>query len=279
MPVLKSSEAFRVYAVPTWNCNLHCPHCFVRDNAEARWDEKAFIKTLLEMPDDWDVILHGGEPTLYIDRLVKVLETGRIRSITSNLVISQDRLDILNKSGLPLATSWNPGRFNEATYEIWLNNLKALERPCWVLITLTDDLLDIAPDRMIEILRPICGTGRVEAIGFEPCLYPNEPERARAIHKRADDWLIDVDRLWEFKHTNNNIRDQILNWHFNCRDKTLQPNGTMSNGCLMALDSEGEKLVLPQCLGCKLAGICRPCKLQNCCSFFPRFYDYVKNGV
>jgi sulfatase maturation enzyme AslB (radical SAM superfamily) len=214
--------------------------------------------------------LFGGEPTLYRDRLIKCLKTNKIHSISTNLLNLDDELISLYKDyNLSIATSWNPKRFTEKQYNIWLNNLKLLSDnnlSCIILITLTEDLLVYNDFR--NNLEEWDKIKSVKGILFEPLLDYN---MSNDLHQRADDWLCNLYNNWLYSFENM-IVDRVKHWNCDCSDVwTLNPNGKISKGC----PQNEKEFVLNDCLSCKLAGICNPCNLQHICSFPKKLYNKV----
>lgn len=259
----------KVYVIPTYNCNLNCPHCDLhlkKDNFN-----NLFYETLNNTNIEQG-ILFGGEPTLYRDRLIKCLETKKIQSISTNLLILDNELiSLYKKYNLSISTSWNPTRFTKHQYKLWYNNLKLLEinnLSCIIMITLTENLLTYPffENKLKEwnLLKSVKG------ILFEPLLDYN---MKIDLHQRTDDWLCQLYNNWYYSFENI-IINKVKNWKYDCSDVyTLNPSGILNKGCPQA-----EKFfILNDCLNCKLAGICKPCSLQHICSFPKKLYEKVKN--
>lgn len=257
----------KVYVIPTYHCNLKCPHC------ELHLKEDNFSEKFFKILDDIkspDITLFGGEPTLYRERLKRCLETEKISSISTNLLILDAELISLYKYyGISIATSWNPKRFTEEQYKLWVENLRKLEEnglKCIILITLTEDLLSY--ENFNSLLKEWDNIESIEGILFEPLL---DYQMSRDLHERADLWICSLYDEWNFR-IRNLIADKVMKWDCNCSDVwTLNPNGQLSRGC----PQFEKKFVLNECLGCNLAGICRPCHLQHICSFPKNLYKKV----
>ena len=133
----------QLYVIPSFDCNLKCPHCFLRLRKED-FNEVNFFNSL-HNTSAYYRILFGGECTLHFDRFKKCLETGLIDAVSTNLLnLSPEILELYKEYEIALATSWNPQRFNEEQYKLWVENLRKLEGnglDTIVLITLTEDLL------------------------------------------------------------------------------------------------------------------------------------------
>lgn len=259
----------KVYIIPTYHCNLNCPHCDLHlknDNFN-----ESFYKVLKNNDIEFG-ILFGGEPTLYKDRLIPCLKTNKIHSISTNLLNLDDELiSLYKKYNLSIATSWNPQRFSEEQYKLWLNHLQLLSNndlTCIIMITLTEDLLiyNDFENRLKEWDSLKCISG----VLFEPLLDYN---MAIDLHQRADEWLCQIYDKWCYSFKNI-IVNKVKNWNCNCSDVwTLNPDGKLIRGC----PQSEKEYVLNDCLKCKLAGICNPCNLQHLCSFPKKLYEKVKN--
>ena len=71
------NENSHLYALLTQNCNLQCPHCMIYNNTkEDFFNEERFLDVLRNWKGD--ITLFGGEPTLYRDRFMKAINTGKI---------------------------------------------------------------------------------------------------------------------------------------------------------------------------------------------------------
>lgn len=123
-----------------------------------------------------------------------------------------------------------------------------------------------------SLLREWDNIESVEGILFEPLL---DYQMSKDLHERADLWLCNLYDKWNFR-IRNLIADKVMKWNCNCSDVwTLNPNGKLIRGC----PQFEKKFVLNECLGCNLAGICRPCHLQHICSFPKNLYRKVLANV
>ena len=55
-----------LYAVLTNQCNLSCPHCDIKSSELDDYNKELFLNAIKEF--DGNIILFGGEPTLYKNR-------------------------------------------------------------------------------------------------------------------------------------------------------------------------------------------------------------------
>ena len=77
----------KLYVIPTYKCNLSCSHCDLHKR-DIAFKAKSFLKQLNNI-EAKEVILFGGEPSFYQDRLAKCLKTNKITSISTNLLYSE----------------------------------------------------------------------------------------------------------------------------------------------------------------------------------------------
>ena len=253
-----------LYALPTRKCNLSCSHCDVK-NINDNYNEQAFIDKIKNF--NGTVILFGGEPSLYKERLLKAVGTSKINSITTNLIELDDELLNVYKD-INIGTSWNKIRFTGNQYNIWLNNLKKLEEhniPCTVLITLTEELInDDIEDFFVNIIKNLdLNYKAVDRILFEQLIDAN---KTKDFYDRVDEWLCKIHILWE-KHKikiENSIVKKLKHWIHDCSETyTLYPDGSIRQGC----PHNPEVKVASECLACEAADKCRPCRLQQFCTY------------
>ena len=262
-----------LYAVVTNQCDLSCPHCDIKSQALDNYNEELFINTLKEF--DGNIILFGGEPTLHKDRLLKILSLNKAMSISTNLV-NLDKDFIPYFKNLYVATSWNHLRFTYFQYRAWLNNLKLLhenEISCRVLITLTKDLIQSSPTRFIEMVKIWNSEYKaIDSIAFEQLI---DNTKSKEFYERADDWLCKVHNLWK-KHDikiENLIINKLDHWYCDCDNVyTLQPNGEIINRCPHSFGI----CVVSECLTCPQSETCRPCRLQQHCTYPKKLAQLVK---
>lgn len=264
-----------IYIVPSWHCNLCCPHCFVSKQTEEYNSNKFLdaLRSLKEKYPDAHFVLHGGEPTLYQDRYYSIMNTGIINSICTNLIIKDEILTDINARDIIIATSWNPNRFTKSLETMWLDNISKLKNKPLILITLDQDLLKYDISKFIKLLKIWENLG-IREILFEP-LVNNDLDDT--FQNEADEWLCSMHHIWKENgiKMNNLIEEQILDWNFRCNALTLYPNGEVKRGCI--LGTECNK-ILDKCLNCKFASVCQPCVLHSRCSFYPKFYELIKNA-
>lgn len=264
----------KVYLIPSYKCNLNCPHCDIH-NYKDTFNEDVFFETFNNI-DSNEFVLFGGEPLLNKHIFKKCVETGKITSLSTNLLLlDEEYIELIKKYNLNIATSWNPKRFNELEYQIWKEKLKLLSKnhlSCIVLITLTQDLIDYNKTDLILILQEIDNTSAVKGIQFEHLVDDNLSED---FHKKVDAWLCEWYGNWNFK-MKNIIFEQVNNWCFNCSNVyTLKPSGQLIKGCPQFTKAT----LCNECLTCKLSKICHPCSLQKTCSFPKQLYKLINIDI
>lgn len=263
-----------LYAIPTQQCNLRCPHCFV-NQTDDNYNEYKFLKVLNSF--DGTIGLFGGEPTVKYDRLMNIAKSNnkngisKINGISTNLLILTDELIDLYK-GWYVSTSWNPMRFgsNIDQYKLWKDNCKRLSDngiSYRIMVTLTHDLIDDwSYDEFLTVAQEWV-TPSLKDIKFEDYVgIENTPE----YFSKADDWLCEL-----YKHWNLPVKMMVTEnncWYYDCSNiYTLYPDGTINNECPHA----SPRYLPDKCLSCKLVESCRPCRLQKYCSRPNKFLELV----
>lgn len=251
-----------LYAIPNYECNLNCEYCKLKDK-KIEYNEELFLKKINEF--NGEIILFGGEPTLYTDRLEKIIFTGKINSITSNLVDINDVAIELIKDCF-IATTYRPS-------EKWTSNLQKISKKSKygirLLFTLTDSLINTNPQQIINNISDLLNKNcNIDSILFEQLLDEN---KSMDFYRSVDKWLHDIHFNYGLEKTGirSIIIDQILNgWVFDCtKVKTLEPDGNIKLGC----PQRESYNILKECYSCEKSGICRPCILQNKC-VYPHYF-------
>lgn len=256
-----------LYAVPWYSCNLDCPHCHVHKR-QFTFNKDKFMGSLNKAEYD-EVVLFGGEPTMVWAHFKDIIETGKITSVSSNMVmypthfIKSVFVPYMLKYNISVATSWNLKRFNKlGQIEKWAANVKALTDEnvdVLLLITLTEDLLEAPLSHIIYALGIMEGAG-VKKFLFEPYIGLHE------CNEKADEWLCNfhdnypgiMDNLIEYK---------LDNWNCDCSNiYTLEPDGTIRKGCPDYIPMN-ELTFNEKCVQCEYNNRCRPCMLQRSCSY------------
>jgi MoaA/NifB/PqqE/SkfB family radical SAM enzyme len=252
-----------LYALPTKQCNLTCAHCDVK-NVVDDYNEEAFLGAIRKF--DGSIVLFGGEPSLYKERLLKAVATGKINSITTNLINLDDELIQIYKD-LFVGTSWNKVRFFGNQFSLWLSNLKKLEENeivCTVLITLTGELINDDIENFFSLIKNLDENYKaVDSILFEQIIDGN---KTKEFYEQVDEWLCKIHELWQNYDIKieNSIIGKLKHWNHDCTQTyTLHPNGRMAHGCPHAASIH----VAHECLTCPRVGECRPCRLQQHCTY------------
>lgn len=268
----------KLYALLTENCNLSCPYCDIKSQKEV-FNEDKFIQELENF--DGDIILFGGEPTLYTDRLFKVFfhnvdVNKKIVSITTNLMKLDDYTLVILRYIPYIGSSWSPSRFNDKEYQIWLNNIDKLhkylpEKKLKILSTLTGDLLAMDPKEVVNIISK-WNNDIIREIVFE---YYVGKESDDEYFKRCDEWLCGIYKEWNLDIYLGNI-DSVKNFYNDCTDVySLFPDGTLKKGCPHHMNAQ----IVEKCYTCDRSEICRPCQLQRYCSFPKNFYQLASKDT
>lgn len=266
----------KLYAIPTTHCNLNCNHCYIKNSPET-YNREKFIEVLNSFIGE--IILFGGEPTIYKDRMFDVINdnlssiNSLIGSISTNLMILDDDLITLYKRIKYVSTSWNPTRFKPDEYQTWLSNCKRLsdnDIRYIIMVTLTDDLLSLTPREFLDITLA-WKTPNVKLIKFEHYVGDTGPE----YFTNVDAWLCKLYKEWDSPIKFEMI-DRVSCWNFNCNEVyTLFPDGTIVNSC-----PHNIKAIVPsECLTCERANECRPCKLQPYCSYPKQLAKLINEEV
>lgn len=271
-----------LYAIPWYQCNLHCPHCNVVDKYSVdQGDYQKFKESLFYFKNtfpDSNIVFWGGEPLYYAHYFFDLMKTGVFSSVSSNLInYTYNVGEILARANVSVATSWNKTRFNHSQYLCWLNACKMLIEEHGVnpllLITLTPDLVYSDPRDMVSTLSHIHRNTGIQSFLFEHFIT-DDAILARQINAQADDWLCaffdnyqSMPRLTELPKDFRLI-EKLRNWNCDCTQTfTLEPSGELRRGCPQLHDV----FVPNECFTCELQGSCRPCRIQPACSYPKKF--------
>lgn len=272
-----SYENNMAYAMLTTRCNLTCPYCDIK-SADDGYDQEKFMQALRDF-NGW-FLLFGGEPTLYRDRLKHVMfsdpeVSNKIKSITTNLMILDDELMDIFKNFKSLATSWNPSRFRNNEYSTWLDHINKIDGQVkfLVIITMTNELLQMDPDEIINTIRS-WNSNTINIIGFEHYVGP---ETTQEYFDKCDDLLCEIYKRWDVPIRFKNVRMQLgYRYNFYCkRTHVITPSGILLPGCPQRQYNE---IKTPsECYSCDRVDVCKPCRLQNYCSYPKKFAELINN--
>lgn len=255
-----------LYIIPTYHCNLRCSHCEIH-NKLCQEDMSTFL-TQFSTLEYFNGILFGGEPLLVSDNLERIFKTNHVETISTNLTLLTDRhVQLFRAFNIDVSTSWNPVRFTNVEYNVWLKNLEKLvlaEIPTTILITLTSDLLD---SNILAVLGKLNSLGKFN-VKFETYF----PATAQLITE-ADNWLVEITKKWKWQNLANVLKSEYQHGNIHlCRNIwSLEPNGQLINSC----PTMSKNYSLDDCYRCKYAQICKPCQKQSICTFYQTFYEFV----
>lgn len=255
-----------IYLMITTNCNLDCPHCDIKTSEKDNWNKEAVLSRLSNKDHN---VIFGGEPSLYIDRVISVADY--CSSISTNLLYLPKKLLDLYNERLNVATSWNVNRFNHEQYEIWLNNVQRLKYKPLLLVTLTPDLLK--DDTFVQRISNDF-IGNFSALQFEQL---HDPSKDQSFYDAVDKWLVSIYReikkrslIYLFPQFQKNAT-----WKFDCSQTyTMYPDGSINYGCPEYTRTH----ILSRCYRCEFASVCQPCRLQSCCTGPNRLFEEIQNG-
>lgn len=247
------------YVMPNTECDLRCAHCDISRNT-IPYNENAFFDMLkqIDAERNKDVIVFGGEPTLYRDRFYKILAVlGEKPIVSTNLLNLDDRLIDAYRTGVRrINTSWNEFRFTDEQFTVWKYNLLRLHLAglkCTVMITMTYGLMKDGVGTICGLLDELSYFPSVDRIQFEYLVSGNNYATL------ADNWLCELHwhwPKWRFLHV---LEDRILKTGglFNvCDDvSTLHPDGNLVFGCPHCR----ARTFIYRCLKCGNRKLCRPC--------------------
>lgn len=262
----------KLYIIPTLNCNLKCPHCFVR-NGQETYDEKKILEFVNNSNFD-EYVLFGGEPLLYRERFFSLVQSKKISTVSTNLLLLDEQyIETIKENNITVATSWNPRRFTTKQYSQWLDNLSLLENHninCTIMITLTEDLIEIDPldfyNQYVSVWDKIKS---IKYIKFEPLV---DEDKTEEFYEMVDDWLCLLHQYWK-THIINILENELENHFCKCENVyTLYPSGDLKHGCPMYKRTK----VNMSCFGCNLSHICKPCVLQQHCVYPKKLYNLLK---
>lgn len=265
----------QLYALVTEHCNLSCPHCDIKKPGEV-FNKTSFIKAIDEF--DGKVILFGGEPTLYLDRLYEIYDHDRkngqkIKTISTNLINLNDRLIEMYRELGNMASSWNPNRFTKDQYNTWVKNCNTLAEnglETAVLVTLTNDLFDMGAEAFLKVAAE-WNPRAIKYIRFEHCV---DMTNTKEYYERSDEFLCDVYIKWDIPIENATI-NSVKRWYYDCSNVySLFPDGNIRPGC----PHYDAPLVPTECYTCEKSAVCRPCRFQIGCSYPKKFADLVNKG-
>lgn len=279
---MEQKNVTTTYLIPTRRCNLSCGHCDISKTWTCE-DISEFMDSFRKLACK-NCILFGGEPLLLKrDTFDEIVDSGKVSSISSNLLLLDSHVTRkLAENGISVATSWNYSRFRDGNeLDAWfLNIVKLLENGIYVtiLITLTEDLCFSAESKTIffQVLDRISGImdderlmGNLRGVRFEPFV-----QSTHELIMKADALMVEVYHR-NYKFINILADDYKRGNIHNCAEiYTLMEDGRLINSCPHEVNDN----ILEECLSCKYSKVCKPCKKQNVCTFFKRFFEVLNHG-
>ena len=257
-----------LYAIPNFECNLSCEYCDLK-NKRVIYNEEKFLDALNSFQGS--VVLFGGEPLLFKDRLYRILETDKINSISTNLLLL-DRKIAERLNGINIATTWTPARFKNKDLKVWHEKLGILtekEIEIMLLVTLSGDTIGTEPSKVFDFLKSL-EKYSICSVLFEQLLdYTKEQE----YYDKADSWLCEMHEYFNDIRFTNEIENQIKNgWYFDCSNTfTLYPDGRIRKYCPQFLTYTINRT----CYKCPNNITCRPCMLQKQCVYPKKLGDLL----
>lgn len=255
-----------VYVIYTHKCNLSCPHCTIK-NIKENFDEEKFWSTYKNINSE--IIIFGGEPFLDKKKLKKLLDlNNNVSTISSNMILwDKDIENILaDYPKVGIGSSWNPRRFTESQYNLWLKNLHDSNRVGNINITLTEDLFSYDFNQLIKILNDINEVKSINTVCFEPLVPDYNP-------KKGDEFLCRIYDVFKTLRIKIDLL-KLFSRKYCGSTKTLLPSGDLINDCpqsdIRNLDT------FKECFNCPYYKICKPCRKLSTCWFPKNFYELIK---
>lgn len=268
-----------VYICFDFSCNLCCPHCTLHKIKQEHHFDK-ILDTLNYLHDKnkkFTINFFGGEPTLLKDDVWKLYEdVVKVHPLiisTNLLKLSPYKIQYMKYSE-DINTSWNPKRFTNDQYKLWLNNIEILKQnniPYSVMVTLTDDLIDMDQKEFIELVK----LWSPRNIDLKMMIGDYNMD-----FSKVDEWLCKLYDIWNIDKTKNLLFNEIKQicegkriWKNYCKTYfTIMPNGYLKDGCPY-FEYETDKT---NCLMCEYYSICQGgCNIQEKCTFPKKLYQRI----
>lgn len=278
----KLSKINEVYICPSFLCNLNCPHCTLK-NLPSKMNVDSICNTLsyLNKNSGNNLIydLFGGEPLLLnveiINRIYNIIKERKYLVSTNLLHYNESKHSSLFKDAEWINVSWNPKRFTNDQYKLWIKILDSLKLfKLNAMVTLTNDLItDFTPQEFIKLLKQ----WDVYSIDFDYFIGKDDEN-----DELIDNWLCELYDIWDIK-TKYNIADGIKNALLtNTRYKdcsnhyTIMPSGNIKYGCAYWETD----VIKTKCLMCELYSFCNGgCRLETKCTFPKKLYYKIRDEI
>lgn len=312
-----------LYIVTTQSCQMSCPFCYCKfipqfsdfKNEEGKDTsiDTELVKRILngEMKNDngeklyFDyVIFHGGEPLLYPEKIIKIIEENISKvknfSIQTNLAfktLSPSQLRALSMCTDGYGTSFNYERFkdNKTFKKYFENNIKELSSLGiygTVLVTITKDtIMNLNPWALRDYLIDI---GIKKVILERPILplkdleNPKNKKELEELYEEVDKYMEICAKIFPREMTNlfwmvdKCLEHDLFLYNTECSNTTFTLyNDRFKFGCPSLESRNVKNKQLPQCLGCNYFKYCGgDCECFNhVCSFPKRTFDYIKEEL
>ena len=266
-------------------CNLNCPHCTLKLIPQHRQLDKIYNTMKIVRENNTNQLtfnLFGGEPLLLSDEDFKIIEEF---FYNTRIILSTNLLSKLTDYKIKLMTmvedvntSWNPLRFTEEQYKLWLNQLDILNKNnihYSVMVTLTKDLIEQSPESFLERVLTWKNCRNIDMkqmIGDDTIDF-----------NKVDDWLCKLYNIWNIEKPLNLIFNEIKQvveekriWKNYCETTTtIMPDGKLKNGCPY-FEYKTDKSF---CLSCEYYPICKGgCNIQERCTFPKKLYNLIRKN-
>lgn len=300
-----------IYLIMTESCQMKCPFCYTKfatgfENDNSILDPDVAIKVIKKgftldykhfEPFDC-VIFHGGEPLLYTDNIIKIVDEIKEFNpkigfgLQTNLAykeLSKEQIELILKLGT-YGTSYSYDRFanQEPIERVVINNIKYLESLGiygTLLVTITEEqIVRQSPSQLANYIDEFY-TG-IKYVKLERPIYSindilKDTKKYKRIYEKIDDYLYKC--LFEFSREKSDLYDNILysiqnNTTFyptKCskRDMTLYKDH-IKYGCpSRELDGSYKDIdkIHSQCLQCEFFKWCGgDCECMNGVCTFPK---------
>lgn len=296
-----------MYVVVTNSCQLHCSFCY---NSYAPLFEKKDntlidpIKTakIIDKLEIKDVIFHGGEPLLYPETLLAVVENTKRKdvyfTVQTNLAydnLSKKQIELLCKIGC-YGTSYNADRFagNKKLEEKWVNNVKFLDsfNLCnGVVLTVTPMQLRENPKEVMQYLTNELG---FDSIIIERVIYPIQDQlkdikKYKEIYEAIDRYMLllykyapDKRKTSLYRSVKNCIQNGTSFFPHNCHEFTCTLNkDKLVEGCPSLETNVKYSNRKIECGKCNLYQFCQEdCEcMRIVCAFPKKTFGYIATDI
>ena len=251
-----------MYLKLTEKCNMNCPFCYVKHKDKVITMD--IIKDAINKYKPKNIVFHGGEPSLYPELIKNTMEYYDCNySITTNLM---EITDIIKN--IPITTSYSIDRFNETTWNTFVNNCKQVNIDT-IIVTITEKQLNEDVYVMVDKLLKL----KPKTILLERC-YGNY---SKEFYERTDEYIskcMDV-IPYEINGLYKDIIDSITYntplYDTKCSEHiiTVNPDGSVQH-CPTKFGIENTK----ECSICELYPYCK-----GDCECFRGFCKFPKKTV